>query len=94
MQLEQHSRFRKRLQPRLLKQWAKHPVEVHNCGGISARSATNIVMLTGIMDAQQLSTVLEADLLPFLRIHYTAGHRLQQDNDPKHANRLRRFFIN
>ena len=49
-------------------------------------------MLTGIMDAEQLSTVLEAGLLPFLRSRYPAGHCLRQDNDPKHASRFRRFF--
>ena len=95
VQLEQHSRlcFRKRLQPRLLKQRAKHPVKVHIWGGISARGATNIIMFTGIMDAERLSTVLEAGLLPFLRSHYPTGHRLQQDNDPKHASRLIEDFF-
>ena len=95
VQLEQHSRlcFRKRLQPRLLKQRAKHPVKVHIWGGISARGATNIILFTGIMDAERLSTVLEAGLLPFLRSHYPTGHRLQQDNYPKHASRLIEDFF-
>lgn len=95
VQLEQHGRvcFRKRLQPRLLKQRAKHPVKIHIWGGISSRGATDIVMFTGIMDARRLSRVLEVGLLPFLRSHYPDGHRLQQDNDPKHASKLIEDFF-
>ena len=95
VQLEQHAHlcFRKRLQPRNLKQRAKHPIKVHIWGGISKRGATNIVIFTGIMDAERLVTVYEAGLLPFLRDRYPAGHRLQQDNDPKHASqRIEDFF--
>ena len=95
VQLEQHSRlcFRKRHQPRVLKQRAKHPVKIHIWGGISTRGATDIIMFTGIMDAQRLSAVLEVGLLPFIRSHYSDGHRLQQDNDPKHASRhIEAFF--
>ena len=50
-------------------------------------------MFTGIMEAERLSTVLEAGLLPFLRSRYPTGHRLQQDNDPKHASRLIEDFF-
>ena len=96
VQLEQYSRlcFKKRLQPRLLKQRAKHPINVHIWGGISARGATIIIMFTGIMDAELLSTVLEAGLLPSLRSHYPTptGHHLQQDNDPKHGIGLLKTF--
>ena len=54
VQLEQHSRicFRKRLQPRTLKQRAKHPVKIHIWGGISVRGATKVIMFTGIMNAE------------------------------------------
>ena len=53
MQLEQHGRicFRKRFQPRILKQRPKHPVKLHIWGGISVKGATRLVMFTGIMDA-------------------------------------------
>ena len=39
VQLEHHSRlcFRKRFQPRVLKQRAKHPIKIHLWGGISKR---------------------------------------------------------
>lgn len=95
VQLEQHSPvcFRKRLQPRLLKQRVKHPVKIHIWGGISARGATNIIVFTGIMDAKHLSRVLEVGLLPFLRSHYPDGHCLQQDNDPKHSSKLIEDFL-
>lgn len=54
VQLEQHSRicFRKRLQPRNLKQRAKHPVKIHVWGGISSKGATRVVMFSGIMNAK------------------------------------------
>lgn len=95
VQLEQHSRicFRKRRHPRKLKQRPKHPVKVHIWGGISFKGATKIIMFTGIMNAPRLAKVLEAGLLPFIRDHYPTGHRLQQDNDPKHASQyIARFF--
>ena len=95
IQLEQHSRlcFRKRLQPRSLKQRPKHPVKLHVWAGISYRGATSIIMFTGIMNAQRLGQVLQAGLLPFIRDHYPDGHRLQQDNDPKHCSHyIENFF--
>ena len=88
MQLEQYSRlcFRKHLQPRKLKQWPKHPTKFHIWGGISKRGATRVVMFTGIMNAVRLGQILEAGLLPFIREKFSDGHRLFQDNDPKHAS--------
>ena len=70
VQLEQPGRlcFQKFLQPRRLKQRAKHPIKVHICGGISKRGATDVVIFTGIMDAERLVTIFEVGLLPFLRI--------------------------
>ena len=88
IQLEHHSRlcFRKRRQPRSLKQRAKHPVKIHVWGGISKRGATKIIMFTGIMDAPRLKQILEVGLLPFIQEVYPDGHRLYQDNDPKHTS--------
>ena len=66
---------------------------MHIWGGISKRGATDVIIFTGIMDAERLVTVFEAGLLPFLRDRYPDGHRLQQDNDPKHASkRIEDFF--
>lgn len=68
VQLERHSRlcFRKCLHPRYVKQRAKHPVKVNMWGGISVRGATRVIMFTGIMNAEQLCTILKAGLLPFI----------------------------
>lgn len=95
IQLDQHSRlcFRRRLQPRVLKQRAKHPIKIHIWGGISKRGATNVIIFNGIMDAERLQRIFEAGLLPFLQDYFPDGHRLQQDNDPKHASlRIENFF--
>ena len=95
VQLKSHARlcFRKRLQPRILKQRDKHPIKVHIWGGVSKRGTTNIVIFTGIMDAERLVKLYEAGLLYFLRDCYPDGHRLQQDNDSKHAGRrIEDFF--
>ena len=75
--------------PRNLKQRPKYPIKVHIWGGISKRGATNVVIFTGIMNAECLATVFEAGLLSFLREYFPDGHCLQQDNDPKHAS----FYI-
>ena len=88
IQLEQHSRicFRKRLQPRLLKQRAKHPIKIHIWGGISVKGATKVVMFTGTMNAERLGIILEAGLLPYIADKFSGGHRLYHDNDPKHSS--------
>ena len=40
-----------------------------------------------------MQRIFEAGLLPFLRDYFPDGHRLQQDNDPKHASlRIEDFF--
>ena len=88
IQLDHHSRvcFRKRLQPRALKQRPKHPIKIHVWGGISKKGATRIIMFSGNMNAQRLKRILEAGLVPFINELFPAGHRLYQDNDPKHTS--------
>ena len=95
MQLEQHSRicFRKRMQPRVLKQRAKHPIKVHIWGGISARGATQLVIFSGIMNAERLGAVYNAGLLPFIEERFPDHHRLYQDNDPKHSSKYIECFL-
>ena len=95
IQLETHAKlcFRKHKQPRKLKPRAKLPVKLHIWGGISCRGATKIIMFTGIMNAERLSQILEAGLLPFIRDKFPDGHRLYHDNDPKHASgHIEKFF--
>lgn len=50
-------------------------------------------MFTGILNAERLAVVLEKGLLPFIREKFPDRHRLQQDNDPKHASaHIESFF--
>jgi len=95
VQLEQHSRlcFRKRLQPRRLKQRPKHPIKIHLWGGISSRGATRIIMFKGIMNARKLGRILEAGLVPFIEEKFGEDHRLFHDNDPKHSSAYIEAFL-
>lgn len=88
IQLDNHGRIclRKKLQPRALKPRAKHPAKIHVWGGISKKGATRIVMFTGTMNAIRLKRILEAGLIPFINELFPTGHRLYQDNDPKHSS--------
>ena len=89
VQLDHHGRlcFRKKKEPRVLKQRPKHPPKVHIWGGISMRGATRLVMFTGNMNAIRYGKIIEASLVPFVRTCYPDGHRLQQDNNPKHSSK-------
>jgi len=50
-------------------------------------------MFSGIMNADRLVAVYEAGLLPFIRERFKEGHRLYQDNDPKHSSKkIEDFF--
>lgn len=50
-------------------------------------------MFTGNMNAVRLGKIFEAGLLPFINEVFPDGHRLYQDNDPKHAsNYINDFF--
>lgn len=88
IQLEQHSRicFRKRYHPRALKPRPKHPVKIHVWGGISKKGATKPVMFTGNLNAHRLKRILQAGLVPFINEQFPGGHRLYQDQDPKHTS--------
>ena len=95
VQLEQHSRicFRKQSQPRKLKPRPKHPLKLHIWGGISSRGATRVIMFSGIMDAEKLKSIFRAGLLPIIQEKFPDGHKLFQDQDPKHASSaIEEFF--
>ena len=65
----------------------------HVWAGISKRGATKIVMFSGIMMVTRYSDILSASLVPFLKEKYPHGHRLYQDNDPKHAIKYVQRFL-
>ena len=95
IQLETHRKrcYRRKDAPRKLKPRPKHPPKVHVWGGISNRGPTNIVIFTGIMTAIRYTSILEAGLLPYTRVTFPSGYRLQQDNDPKHCARFTQSFF-
>ena len=95
VQLDHHGRlsFCKEKEPRVLKQRPKHPAKVHIWGGISVRCPTRVIMFTGNMNAIRYGKILEAGLVPFIRTCFPDGHRVHQDNDPKHASKyISRLF--
>ena len=69
-----------------LKPHPKHPHKIHIWGGILARGATKVVMLSDIMNATRYTDILSTGLVPFLKEVYPDGHRFQQDNDPKYIS--------
>ena len=89
IQLESHRKitFQKKGQPVRLASRPKHPPKIHAWGGISAWGATPIAIFTGTLIATRYTRILDAALVPFIQQYYPAGHRFQQDNDPKHASR-------
>ena len=86
LECHRRKRFRKRKTPQKLKYRHKHPPKVHVWAGISKRGATHIVMFSGIMNATKYADILSASLVPFICEKYSNGHRLFQDNDPKHTS--------
>ena len=64
----------------------KHPTKVHVWAGISKRGRTRICTFDGIMKNELFVSILEGTLLPFVKDVYPDGHKLMQDNDPKHTS--------
>ena len=90
--LDRHGKvcFRKEGTPGKLKPRGKHPFKVTIWAGISKRSATPVLIFTGIMKKEfYVGEILEKVLLPFTQTTFPDGdYRFQQDNDPKHKSKL------
>lgn len=68
-------------------------MKVHVWGGISNSGRTGICIFEGRMDAPLYADILSQALVPFIAEKMPLGHRLMQDNDPKHTSRhIRAFF--
>ena len=53
------------------------------------------MIFTGLMDAEGYIDILRQSLLSFIHTVYPEGHRLMQDNYPKHTSRkAQNFFFN
>ena len=50
-------------------------------------------MFIGIMNAEHFGAVYEAGLVPFIQERFPDGHRLYQDNDPKHSSKYIEEFL-
>lgn len=95
VQLEPHHKTcsRREGMPKPLKPHPKHPQKIHIWGSISMKGPTSLVMFSGIMNATRYAVVLENGLVPFIEDNYARGHRLQQDNDPKHTSKFIEAFF-
>ena len=94
-QVDYHARraYRRVGEPRVLRPKPKHPAKVHVWGGISKRGATNIVAFQANMTATQYTQILGAAFVPFATSVSPEGHRLYQDNGPKHTSRWARCYF-
>ncbi|CAB4032482.1 Transposable element Tcb2 transposase [Paramuricea clavata] len=90
VQMEQYARvcFHKDGTQPKRKGCPKHPLKVHVWAGISWQGATQVCIFSGCMESIGYQTILERNLLPFVRRVYPDGHRMWQDNDQnKQRNR-------
>lgn len=86
--------YRKGGQPIPRRKKAKHPFAFLLWGGISRRGTTPLIVFNGIMDSLfYQDTILRQGFIPFANAVYPDGHRLYQDNDPKHTSRSTQQFM-
>ena len=94
-QVEYHARraYRRVGEPRILRPKPKHPAKIHVWGGISKKGSTSLVLFQGNMTATRYTQILDAALVPFVKSVHPEGHRLYQDNDPKHTSRRAQWYF-
>ena len=86
--------FRKVGQPLVRRKKGKHPYSLLVWAGISRRGATQILLFNGIMNSiWYQEEILKTQFLPFVNFVYPDGHRLYQDNDPKHVSKSTKAFM-
>ena len=86
--------YRKTGQAPLRKPKPKHPYSFLVWGGISMRGSTPLVIFNGIMDSIFYQEhILGTAFVPFVNHVYPDGHRLYQDNDPKHTSRSTQAYM-
>ena len=68
-------------------------MKVRVWAGISLQGHTGICIFEGIMYAPLYIQILDQTLLPFICDVYPDSHRFMADNDPKHASKAARKFL-
>jgi hypothetical protein len=63
------------------------------CGGICTRCVTRLKPIEGIMDKQVYHNILVRTTLPEGKRLIGKGLVFQEDNDPKHASKLCRNYL-
>ena len=71
--------YHKQREPSRMVSRPKHPPKV---AGISAKGATSVAIIMGILKPHNNTDVLEAALVPFFEEHYQEQHRFQHLNIP------------
>ena len=70
-----------------------HEVSCHVIGGISRRGATELIIFSGRLDANDFTFLLNSFLRPFVENNYPDYHILHMDNAPSHTAIRTRAYL-